>query len=145
MKELKKRFRAKLFSCVICEFLFKNTSGCLFCEKRLRKQQNLKKRQGRSSATEIILVQSPNLFLPPYFSKIQKSVLEKVIFKTLVQVFFCEFCKIFKNIFFTEHVQANASVIRIEKLDNTRLSQTMIFALNLFCFFLSKKKNQPCT
>ena len=30
--------------------------------------------------------------------------------ETLTQVFSCEFCEIFKNIFFTEHLRASASV-----------------------------------
>ena len=31
--------------------------------------------------------------------------------KTLVQVFFCEFCEIFKNTFLTKHLRTIASVL----------------------------------
>ena len=34
---------------------------------------------------------------------------------TLTQVFFCEFCEIFKNTFFTEHLQTTAFVKKIVK------------------------------
>ena len=44
---------------------------------------------------------------------------------TLAQVFSCEFCKISKNAFFTEHLRATASVGDIEIFDwvlNTALN-----------------------
>ena len=31
--------------------------------------------------------------------------------ETLAQVFFCEFCEIFKNIFFTEHLRTTAPIL----------------------------------
>ena len=38
--------------------------------------------------------------------------------QTLVQVFSCEFCKISKNTFFTEHLQMAASVATVMKACN---------------------------
>ena len=35
--------------------------------------------------------------------------------ETLAQAFSCEFCEISKNIFFTEHLRANASKLYISK------------------------------
>ena len=49
-----------------------------------------------------------------YFSKLTGKHLSQSLFfnkaVTLAQVFSCEFCEIFKNIFFTEHLLATASV-----------------------------------
>ena len=39
-----------------------------------------------------------------------KFTVNKVKKETLAQVFSCEFCEIFKNAFFTEHLRATASV-----------------------------------
>ena len=36
----------------------------------------------------------------------------------MAEVFSCEFCEIFKNIFFTEHLRTNASVYILSKLTN---------------------------
>ena len=45
------------------------------------------------------------------FTKITGKHLRNFIKKdTLAQVFFCEFCEISKNIFFTEHLRTTASV-----------------------------------
>ena len=41
-----------------------------------------------------------------YFNKVACNFIK---IETLAQVFSCEFCDIFKNAFFTEHLQANAS------------------------------------
>ena len=38
--------------------------------------------------------------------------------ETLAEVFFCEFCEIFKNTFFTEHLRATASVSLVIKKFN---------------------------
>ena len=45
--------------------------------------------------------------------------------QTLAQMFFCEFCKIFKNTFFAEHLRVTASDIRIQAV--------IIYNLNLSC------------
>ena len=42
--------------------------------------------------------------------KLQASGLQLIKKETLAQVFFCEFCEISKNTFFTEHLRATASV-----------------------------------
>ena len=34
--------------------------------------------------------------------------MERRVLKNFAQVFFCEFCEIFKNIFFTEHLWTTA-------------------------------------
>ena len=36
--------------------------------------------------------------------------------KTLTQMFFCEYCEIFRNIYFEEHLQTAASVISVKEL-----------------------------
>ena len=36
-----------------------------------------------------------------------------IIKETLAQVFSCEFCQIFKNTFFTEHLRVSASILVI--------------------------------
>ena len=49
------------------------------------------------------------------FLKISQNTCARVSFliklQTLAQVFFCEFCEIFKNTFFTEHLWTTASVL----------------------------------
>ena len=44
-----------------------------------------------------------------FFNKVAGNFIKK---ETLVQVFSCEFSKIFKNTFFTEHLRATASKYR---------------------------------
>ena len=48
-----------------------------------------------------------------------KHLCQSLFFKkeTLAQVFFCEFCEIFKNTFFTEYLWATASVVLRESLN----------------------------
>ena len=51
--------------------------------------------------------------------------------ETLAQVFSCKFCEIFKNTFFTEHFQVNAS--------NIRMQVVVIYKLNLSLRFCNNK------
>ena len=44
-----------------------------------------------------------------FFNKVTGLTLQLIKKETLAQVFSFEFCKIFKNIFFTEHIRATAS------------------------------------
>ena len=39
-----------------------------------------------------------------FFNKVADLRTAALLKKTLTQLFFCEFCEIFKNIFFTEHL-----------------------------------------
>ena len=52
-----------------------------------------------------------------------KHLCQSLFFKkeTLAQVFFCEFCEIFKNTFFTEYLWATASVVLRESLNTWEL------------------------
>ena len=68
--------------------------------------------------------------------------------KTLAQVFFCEFCGIFKSTFFTEHLQATVSVemLRItidrkfqQHINNFRPKTKCIIG-NFFISWRQKKK-----
>ena len=36
--------------------------------------------------------------------------------KTLTQMFFCEYCEIFMNIYFEEHLQTAASVVSVKEV-----------------------------
>ena len=45
-----------------------------------------------------------------FLLKLQASACNSIKKQTLAQVFSCEFCEIFKNTFFTEHLQATASL-----------------------------------
>ena len=73
--------------------------------------------------------------------------------ETLAQVFSCDFCEIFKNIFFTEHLRATASAYPQEIIDfqeHSRLKNCNIVTLAgnvwnvvfvvVICFMLSEKK-----
>ena len=51
--------------------------------------------------------------------------------ETLAQVFSCKFCEIFKNTFFTEQFQVNAS--------NIRMQVVVIYKLNLSLQFYNDK------
>ena len=44
----------------------------------------------------------------PHLKRETRNFIKK---ETLAQVLFCEFCEIFKNTFFTEHLRTTASVI----------------------------------
>ena len=82
--------------------------------------------------------------LPQYRSSHRRCSIKKVFIKilqssqentcarvTLTQVFSCEFCKIFKNSFFTEYIRANAS-------DNKNLLRTsVIFRAAIFNSFMT--------
>ena len=46
--------------------------------------------------------------------------------KTLIQVFSCEFCKIFTNTFFIEHIRATASASRIAVRADTTVVITSV-------------------
>ena len=48
-----------------------------------------------------------------FLIKLQAEVCNFIKEETLAQVFFCEFCKISKNIFFIEHISATASLYRM--------------------------------
>ena len=76
----------------MCNIIFKSSRPETFCKKDALK--NLAKFTGKH------LCQS--LFLKK---------------ETLAQVFFCEFCEIFKNTFFTEYLLATASVVLRESLN----------------------------
>ena len=42
-------------------------------------------------------------------------MLESLFSKTSTKVFYCDYCKIFRNIFFTEHLQTTASESQLTK------------------------------
>ena len=46
---------------------------------------------------------------PPFEIKFPARTCNFIKKETLAQVFSCDFCKIFKNVFFREHLRANAS------------------------------------
>ena len=49
--------------------------------------------------------------------------------------FFCEFCKIFKNTFFTEHVQPTSSDIRVQVVVLYKLNLSLQSLMINFTFF----------
>ena len=53
-------------------------------------------------------------------------------------MFYCEFCEIFKNTFFTEHLRVTASDIRMQVIVNYNLNLSLQFLtinFTLFCEF----------
>ena len=74
-----------------------------------------------------------HLFQSLFFNKVASLSPETLLKKTLAQVFSCEFCKISKNNFFTEHVWATASkvyfILRVRGLPPT--NQTLILLICL--------------
>ena len=64
--------------------------------------------------TEAVLIKTRNDLKPPETILNQLKPLRNYLAQeTLAQVFSCEFCEIFKNTFFTEHLQTYASVCKI--------------------------------
>ena len=53
----------------------------------------------------------------PYLRHMQPEACNFIKKETLAQVFFCELCKILKNIFFTEHHRKTASLLKMVKSD----------------------------
>ena len=76
----------------MCNIIFKSSRPETFCKKDALK--NLAKFTGKHLCQSL------------FFKK-----------ETLAQVFFCEFCEIFKNTFFTEYLLATASVVLRESLN----------------------------
>ena len=66
-----------------------------------------------------------------FFNKVAGLTLE-----TLAQVFSCEFCEIFKNTFFTEHLRTTTSII-LKILSHVFLEELMFF------LFTPTKKRFP--
>ena len=64
-----------------------------------------------------------------FFNKVAGNFIKK---ETLVQVFSCEFSKIFKNTFFTEHLRATASKYRSVKRNSHNFKESS--ALNPFMY-----------
>ena len=56
--------------------------------------------------------------------------------ETLMEVFSCEFCEIFKNTLFTEHLRVTAFVQKKEK-KNSKCSSWEIFTLNFIMYILT--------
>ena len=55
----------------------------------------------------------------PHLKREARNFIKK---ETLAQVLFCEFCDIFKNTFFTEHLRTTASVIgKKDFIDNINM------------------------
>ena len=61
--------------------------------------------------------------------KLQAWALQLYLKETLAKVTFCEFCEIFKNTFFAEHLRVTASDIRMQVV--------VIYNLNLFLQFVT--------
>ena len=61
--------------------------------------------------------------------------------ETLAQVFFCEFCEIFKNTFSKEHLRATASGIYTchNEFDSLLVCDITIFSLSEWMKFFTKK------
>ena len=55
---------------------------------------------------------------------------EDQVKRRLWRVFSCNFCKIFKNIFFTEHFQVTTSDIRMQVVVIYNLNQSLQFCNN---------------
>ena len=51
-----------------------------------------------------------------------------------MQMFFCEFCEIFKNTFLTEHLRVTASDIRIQVVVKYNLDLSLQFVTINFTF-----------
>ena len=59
--------------------------------------------------------------------------------ETLVQVFSCEFCEIFKNTFFTEHLRTTASTSNKDSLSfrkNALCKNVWLIILKVFYIFI---------
>ena len=67
-----------------------------------------------------------------FFIKLQAQACNLIKKETLAQVFFCEFCKISKNAFFTEHLRTTAS-----KFYKDQLQVLFQFLFCLFLFYIS--------
>ena len=83
-----------------------------------------------------------------FFIKLQAQACNLIKKETLAQVFFCEFCKISKNIFFTEHLRWQLLVIKCDyfnilptyqeevKTANTKLTYFVFLNMQQLCIFI---------
>ena len=66
-----------------------------------------------------------------FLLKLHEAFIEK---ETLAQVFFCEFCDIFKNPFLTENLRVTASDLRMQVVVICNLNLSLIFVTINFAF-----------